>query len=167
MLVRVYGELWNPDSVDWGSQGRGKKGRLLGTYRFGSGKRTLIDFWDQVGVYILMSDFKPIYVGKAKGIGPRLRAHISDRLAGRWDMFSWYGFCLPVERSKGLRSFQTRPLKLDDALRLSESLLARAALTPLNRQLPKLPGAQESQQHVGKPESIRRYLEVIRKEVQK
>ena len=44
-----------------------------------------------------------IYVGRAtdQGTGLRLKQHISDRLAGRWDRFSWFGV-YGVSESGGL-----------------------------------------------------------------
>ena len=70
-----------------GKRGAGNKGTLIGKIK-PSNKH--IDFWEARGVYVLHDNFKAIYVGKAFGtsLGKRVRDHLSDRLAGRWDMFS-------------------------------------------------------------------------------
>ena len=43
MLVKCYGQLWNPDIVDWGGGGAGA-GKLLGNIRR-KGVKHQIDFW--------------------------------------------------------------------------------------------------------------------------
>ncbi|WP_206678263.1 hypothetical protein, partial [Salmonella enterica] len=52
-----------------------------------------VNFADRVGVYILYSGERVIYVGRITEprLGPRLWDHMCDRLAGRWDRFSWFG----------------------------------------------------------------------------
>jgi hypothetical protein len=92
MLIRAYGQYWNPDIVDWGKQGPGNKGQLLGSGKWGA--TTIdIDVWDQHGIYVLHDEFRCVYVGQTSGqfLGKRLRDHLTDRFAGRWDMFSWFG----------------------------------------------------------------------------
>lgn len=92
MLIRAYGEFWDPDVVAWGKRGRGQRGKLMGW--FATVKRpTLVDVWDQRGIYVLHDDWKVVYVGKTgkTALGSRIRTHLSDDLAGRWDSFSWYG----------------------------------------------------------------------------
>src|SRR5579859_3028712 len=92
VLIRCFGEYWSPDRVDWGRRGPGGKGQLLGEYG-PSRKRREVDVWSQRGVYILHDAWEVVYVGKADGtpLGSRLKSHLSDRHAGRWDRFSWYG----------------------------------------------------------------------------
>jgi len=87
-LIKFYGTFWNPDTVDWGKRGRGNKGKLTGKVK---PNRMHIDFWEARGIYVLHDNFKAIYVGQTMDpLGGRLRDHLSDRLAGRWDMFSWF-----------------------------------------------------------------------------
>jgi hypothetical protein len=52
------------------------------------------DFRDQRGLYVLYGNYGAHYVGLARdrGIGDRLKEHLSDRHAGQWDRFSWFGF---------------------------------------------------------------------------
>ena len=64
MLIRAFGLLWNPDTVDWGKRGAGNKGNLKGKIKR-NGHTHTIDFWEAQGLYVLHADFKAIYVGKA------------------------------------------------------------------------------------------------------
>lgn len=53
-----------------------------------------MNFKDQRGIYLLHDSRETIYVGQAidQPLGQRLYQHTSDRLNGRWDRFSWFGF---------------------------------------------------------------------------
>ena len=64
---------------------------LLGIQQIGA---TEVNFKDQRGIYLLYDNREIIYVGQAieQTLGQRLKQHISDRLSGRWDRFSWFGF---------------------------------------------------------------------------
>jgi len=101
MLIRSYGEFWNPDLVDWGTPGAGHSGKFIGLVNqhpkkalkkiptgTGSDKKSKtvqINFWDAKGIYVLYSEFQPIYDGKAfnTSIGVIIRSHLTDRLAGK------------------------------------------------------------------------------------
>ncbi len=165
MLIRAYGLLWNPDTVDWGTRGAGNKGKLQGKVRR-KGKTHTIDFWEAQGVYVLHADFKAVYVGKAdsKRMGPRLRDHLTDRFAGRWDMFSWFGLSTVATgkgrvRDPGAR--QVQPKTITDTLEALAILIADPAL---NRKRETLPAALQAEQVKSPhPKTIRRYLEDILK----
>ncbi|AXA37024.1 hypothetical protein BRCON_2247 [Candidatus Sumerlaea chitinivorans] len=94
-IIANMGLYWDRERVFWGKQARGAKGELLG--RRASGKRKgTVNFWDQVGIYALYENYKLVYVGQAglsdkSCIGKRLRQHLNDDLAGRWNKFSWFG----------------------------------------------------------------------------
>lgn len=134
MLIRAYGENWEPDLVDWGSVG-GRRGSLRG--EFGPLRNPVnCDVWDQIGIYVLLAEWKAIYVGKVTAwsqLGSRLRFHLRDGLAGRWDKFSWYGIrrlnrtgelaAIPQNRNVG-------PAEIIDTL---ESLSIVLAEPPRNR----------------------------------
>lgn len=64
---------------------------LYGTQITGS---KLVNFKDQKGIYLLHDAREVIYVGQAvkQPISKRLSDHCKDRLNGRWDRFSWFGF---------------------------------------------------------------------------
>jgi hypothetical protein len=91
-LIRAYGEFWQKEALNRQHRVNRDQGRLPGTAMIG-GRRVTVDVWRQRGIYVLLSNYKPVYVGKAsnKDLGSRLRDHMRDRHAGRWDMFSWYG----------------------------------------------------------------------------
>jgi hypothetical protein len=87
VLLRVYGEFWNPEIVNW------KSNSLLGKRRSQSNGSD-INVYQERGVYVLYKDYKPVYVGKAdrQPLGRRLQLHRqSVRKGPRWDRFSWFG----------------------------------------------------------------------------
>jgi hypothetical protein len=88
ILIKAYGEFWNPDVANWE-----RTWRLMGTRRSDSGGPN-INVYEERGVYVLYKDFVPVYVGKAdkQSIGYRLQLHReSERKGPRWDRFSWFG----------------------------------------------------------------------------
>ena len=98
-VIKNYGLMWRREDVFWGSGPN--KGSLKGRK---AGK--IIDFHEQIGVYVLYDESRrPIYVGQA-GQGNarlfrRLRSHRRDHLALRWHYFSWFGL-LAVNQSGAL-----------------------------------------------------------------
>jgi len=90
-----YGLFWREDEVLWFPGAGAKNGfRILG--RRGSHKPVVqvADFRHQRGIYILYGDYGPHYVGLARKrpLGDRLKDHLSNKLEGKWDRFSWFGF---------------------------------------------------------------------------
>ncbi len=165
MLIRLYGQYWNPDAVDWGARGAGNKGRLLGKATTQSGKTKTLDFWDARGVYALYEDFRLVYVGQAFSgkngcLGKRLRDHLTDRFAGRWDMFSW--FSTSSLRESSLRKPGTRQIAPDSVIDTLEALGIALSSPPLNRRYNQLPSATEVEQaRSPHPHTVRHYLEKI------
>ena len=88
MLIRTMGLFWKRDDVFWGKQKN--RGTLLGINP-NTKKGEPTDFWSQIGVYALYADYHLAYIGQTSSIGTRLREHLKDDLAGRWDTFSWFG----------------------------------------------------------------------------
>lgn len=86
-LITSFGMFWRREDLNLT---QGGKLRLLGHQ---AGKRGRIDFADQVGVYLLHDGARTMYVGRVTKprMGMRLAEHTRDRLAGRWDRFSWFG----------------------------------------------------------------------------
>lgn len=167
MLIQAYGEFWNPDVVDWGSRGKGNKGSLEGKVRI-NGRTYAIDFWDAVGIYVLVDEFRPVYVGKAKDrrLGPRLRDHLTDRFAGRWNMFSWFSQSTINTTYQNLRQPGTRPLNPDTVTNTLEALAILIADPPLNRKRESLPNATLAEQIAQPaPKTIRKYLEEINSKI--
>jgi len=141
-LIGAYGEMWSRHEIDWGARGRGGKGQLLG--EFGSKSEPVpVDVWDQEGVYVLHADHAVVYVGLAYGtkLGPRLRGHRDDHLAGRWDQFSWYGTRSVLQSGALGVSAGNKNVKTGDALRVIEALMIRAAPGALNKSIEGLKGA--------------------------
>ena len=162
MLVKCYGQLWNPDIIDWVASGGGG-GKLLGDIKR-NGKKHQINFWAAKGIYVLHSDYRSIYVGKAFGtsIGSRLRDHLTDRLAGRWDMFSWYSVSSPRITKRDVSQPGQRWLKPETVINTLEALAILIADPTLNRRREALKDAFEATQLEGAmPKTIRSYLQEI------
>jgi hypothetical protein len=163
MLIHMYGQFWNPDVVDWGSRGAGNRGSLLGKVKIG-GRAFEIDFWAQVGLYVLHDEFRTVYVGKVmdQDLGKRLRDHLTDRFAGRWDMFSWYGLKSLTKTGKLQKRAGGRnvtPHAIATTLEAFGILLTDA---PLNRKRETLPSAVEVEQRKAPhPYTVRHYLEKL------
>lgn len=85
-IINAFGIYWNRNLVHWKTNPD-----LLGIQQIGA---TEVNFKDQRGIYLLYDNREIIYVGQAieQTLGQRLKQHISDRLSGRWDRFSWFGF---------------------------------------------------------------------------
>lgn len=85
-IINAFGIYWNRDLVLWKSTPD-----LLGLQYVGA---SVVNFNDQRGIYLLHDNRETIYVGQAieQTLGQRLKHHTGDRLSGRWDRFSWYGF---------------------------------------------------------------------------
>ena len=163
MLIRAYGLLWNPDTVEWGKKGAGNKGKLSGKVKL-KGKTHQIDFWEAQGIYVLHADFKAVYVGKADAnrLGPRLRDHLTDRFAGRWDMFSWFSLSTIATTYKGVRAPGERQVAAKTLADTLEALAILIADPALNRRRENLPSAAQAEQVKSPhPQTVRRYLEDI------
>ncbi|MES8987991.1 HTH domain-containing protein [Cutibacterium acnes] len=85
-FLNAFGMFWRRDEVDWDKRGQTLLGAQLKVAK-------PVNFSGQVGVYILYSGERVICVGRITEprLGPRLWDHTRDRLAGRWDRFSWFG----------------------------------------------------------------------------
>jgi hypothetical protein len=86
-IINAFGIYWSRVLVHWKSA----TPDLLGIQQIGASE---VNFKDQKGIYLLHDGRETIYVGQAidQTIGKRLKDHTTDRLAGRWDRFSWFGF---------------------------------------------------------------------------
>jgi hypothetical protein len=163
MLIRAYGQFWNPDIIDWGKQGPQNKGKLLGDVRFSTGK-IAIDFWEARGVYVLYDRFKSIYVGKAldTSLGYRLRSHLSDRLAGRWDMFSFFSVSTVNKTTRNTRAPGQRQITQGVTINTLEALAILVADPSLNRKRERFQDAHEAiQTKQPNPRTERNYLDDI------
>lgn len=93
-IISSFGMFWRRDLVDWSSSAS-----ILGMQQIGADP---VNFQKQLGIYLLYDGREVIYVGRSteRPIGRRLYEHTVDRLATRWDRFSWFGV-LPVSE-KGI-----------------------------------------------------------------
>lgn len=101
-----------------------------------------MDVWEAMAIYILWNNYQPVYVGKAtgqRGLGPRMRDHLGDRLGDRWDLFSWYSLSKPL-KSGGVSTPGTRQVGPAEVLSAFEAFAQRLEL-PLNRRMESLPDA--------------------------
>jgi hypothetical protein len=140
-LIAAYGEWWDPHEVAWGQRGRGRGGTLLGTV---ARKSVSIDVWDQRGIYVLFQDWQVVYVGKTgrQALGKRLRDHLADDIAGRWDRFSWYGVRrINLSGTLGAEEAPQRQLHGNEVISALEALLIRVTVPTLSRRREELKGA--------------------------
>jgi hypothetical protein len=91
-IVSSFGMFWRREAVEWSATPK-----LLGMQQIGA---TPVDFNRQLGIYLLYDGREVIYIGRTtdRPLGRRLYEHTSDRLAARWDRFSWFGL-LPVSEA--------------------------------------------------------------------
>lgn len=94
-IVSSFGMYWRREAVQWKATPK-----LLGMQQLGS---TPVDFNGQLGIYLLYDGREVIYIGRStdRPLGRRLFEHTMDRLAVRWDRFSWFGL-LPVSEAGSL-----------------------------------------------------------------
>lgn len=85
-LIHSFGIYWSREAVIWKHQPD-----LYGIQQLGA---TPVNFRDQVGIYLLHDSRETIYIGQAvkQTLAERLFQHTKDRVGGRWDRFSWFGF---------------------------------------------------------------------------
>lgn len=124
-IVRSVGMYWNASKVVWKT-----KPRILGQEQQGS---KVIDFHDQVGIYLLYDRSRVIYVGRStdRPLGVRLAEHTRDRLNGRWDRFSWFG--LKGVDAKGNLTEPNFRTNQGQIISLMEAILIEALEPPQNR----------------------------------
>jgi len=91
-IISSFGMFWSREFVDWCASPK-----LLGMQQIGA---EAVDFNQQLGIYLLYDGREIIYVGRSteRPLGRRLYEHTADRLATRWNRFSWFGL-LPVSDS--------------------------------------------------------------------
>lgn len=167
MLIRAYGEFWDPEPVDWGKVGAGNRGRLEG--RFGpASKPTTVDVWDQRGIYVLHHDWRVVYVGKTgkTSLGSRIRTHLADGLAGRWDSFSWYGVRGVAATGELTKLAVQKNVQTSDVIASFEALLIAVTEPPQNRRKEAIPGAKLLVQGGrDRPRPVRSILEEMRRDL--
>lgn len=122
--LRAFGMFWQRDRITWTG-----RPRLLGQQTEGAAE---VDFADQVGVYLLHDRDRVIYVGRASDtLVARLKAHTTDRMAGRWDRFSWFGLRAVSEDGELTDAASAWTHKV--VIETMEALLIESMEPPLNR----------------------------------
>jgi HB1, ASXL, restriction endonuclease HTH domain len=125
-IIQAFGMYWARTSVVWSANPS-----LLGQQQSGAKP---VNFTNQRGVYLLYDDRDVIYVGRAtdQGLGKRLFQHTVDRLASRWNRFSWFGLWR-VTQNGDLEEMSPRPLPADIIVTTMEALLIEGLEPPQNR----------------------------------
>jgi hypothetical protein len=142
MLIKAYAIHWRVEDA-WPPAGRGRR-ELLGRRGAHRSHLQICNFWRQQGLYILYDGYGPYYVGLVRQgtLGNRLRTHhYVDKHAGKWDRFSWFGFCavLGARDERGIQKLKLRAElatgRLDDAIADIEALLIDALGPKANRHI--------------------------------
>lgn len=151
-MIANFGLLWQRKYVQFG--GAGTKGSLVGKR---SAKGAVVDFREQIGIYVLYDkDMAPVYVGQAgngnANLFSRLKAHTKDHLWNRWEYFTWFGL-RKVNPSSRLLSKHDHADKLFKAnggglLNQVEGILIAAMEPALNKQGSKFVGVEKYLQEV-------------------
>jgi hypothetical protein len=126
-IVNSFGIYWNRDLVHWKTAPD-----LLGIQQIGANP---VNFKEQVGIYLLHDDRETIYVGQAieQHLGVRLKYHISDRLGGRWNRFSWFGFHGVSDTGALHKNTNFNNLTIQDLGHLLEAILIESIEPRQNR----------------------------------
>lgn len=123
-LIKSFGMYWDRTAFERG--GYKVCGRQIPNSK-------PIDFSTQTGVYILYDNHHVVYAGQANArMGERLKEHTKDRLAGRWNRFSWFGF-LDVKEDGTLEKFRSFAVGETGLLNDLEAFLIEALEPPQNR----------------------------------
>lgn len=134
-LISSVGFFWRKDHVFWGAGS--SPGKLLGV----PAKNVTagpIDFREQSEIYVLYSEYKPIYVGQC-GLGnpkllKRLKQHRIDDLAERWDRFSWFGIRRVKQNGELSAEISAVHPSIASVLNHVEGVLIHAMEPPMNGQ---------------------------------
>lgn len=126
-IVNSFGIYWNRNLVHWKSTPD-----LLGIQQLGA---TAVNFKDQIGIYLLHDSRETIYVGQAidQPLGQRLKYHTTDRLSGRWDRFSWFGFYPVRDNGKLHNDIKFENITAQDLGNILEAILIESIEPRQNR----------------------------------
>jgi hypothetical protein len=125
-IIQALGMYWSRSLIVWTNNPT-----LQGQQQTGAKP---VDFSNQRGVYLLYDDRDVIYVGRAtdQGLGKRLYQHTVDRLASRWNRFSWFGI-RRVTPDGTLAEEQPKVLPQEVIVATMEALLIEGLEPPQNR----------------------------------
>jgi len=157
-IINAFGIYWNRNFVHWKTTPD-----LLGIQQIGASE---VNFKDQIGIYLLHDSRETIYVGQAieQTLGQRLKNHTTDRLGGRWDRFSWFGFYPVNENGKLLTDIKLDNITVQNLGDILEAILIESIEPRQNRKQGNLFfGLEYLQQEA--PEIKKRLKEQIIKEL--
>jgi hypothetical protein len=126
-IINAFGIYWNRNLVHWKTTPD-----LLGIQQIGASE---VNFKDQIGIYLLHDSRETIYVGQAieQPLGHRLKNHTTDRLGGRWDRFSWFGFYPVNENGKLLTDIKLDNITVQNLGDILEAILIESIEPRQNR----------------------------------
>lgn len=126
-IINSFGIYWNRNLVHWKTTPD-----LLGIQQIGA---TNVNFRNQIGIYLLHDSRETIYVGQAieQPLGQRLKNHTTDRLGGRWDRFSWFGFYPIKENGELDNNLDLSNLTMKDFGDILEAILIESIEPRQNR----------------------------------
>lgn len=130
-IIKNFGMFWSRADVDWKSM------NMYGAQRIDS---QTVNFKEQCGIYLLHDAREVIYVGQAvkQPISKRLADHCKDRLSGRWDRFSWFGFYGVNDDGKLIQDdFQNINFTIENLADTLEAILIEGLEPRQNRQTGK------------------------------
>jgi hypothetical protein len=138
-IIKNMGLFWDSNSVRWkGNRGIGAKkltGRRATAKREGD-----VNFWYQTGIYALYTtDYHLVYVGQAgltdkSCVGSRIKSHLTDDLAGRWKLFSWFGLQAVLATNELGKRAQLKLTRRTDLANVLEGIVIEIAEPPMNSQ---------------------------------
>jgi len=126
-IINAFGIYWNRNLVHWKTAPD-----LLGIQQIGASE---VNFKDQIGIYLLHDGRETIYVGQAieQPLGQRLKNHTTDRLGGRWDRFSWFGFYPVNENGKLMTDIKLDNITVQNLGDILEAILIESIEPRQNR----------------------------------
>ena len=126
-IINAFGIYWNRNLVHWKTIPE-----LLGIQQIGASE---VNFKDQIGIYLLHDGRETIYVGQAidQTLGQRLKNHTTDRLGGRWDRFSWFGFYPVNANGKLILDIKLKDITVNHLGNILEAVLIESLEPRQNR----------------------------------
>jgi hypothetical protein len=137
-IVKNMGLFWRRDHVTWRGNRKIGAAALVGV-RSDAKRQGKVNFWNQVGIYALYANYQLVYVGQGgigdkSCVGDRLKHHTKYDLAGRWDMFSWFGLRKVVAEGKLGAKFTLAQTTWRNIADILEGVLIEIAEPPMNSQ---------------------------------
>jgi len=127
-IINSFGIYWERKLVHWDSS-------IPDLFAIQQKGAESINFKEQIGIYLLHDTRETIYVGQAikQTLGKRLRDHTTDRLSGRWDRFSWFGFYPVNKYGKLITDVKFENLNIEQIGDLLEAVLIESIEPRQNR----------------------------------